>query len=151
MESPAPRCINCQNFNGCQGANGICRMRIRFFSALGCLGLLAAFHTPAAFSKEVTPSDFIKSVYQTLLKYEEEFKSSGYIRGSCEDARIANSKGVSLLGYDATKTRFEMYLSAARNQYKNDKDATEGYYRYLADIQTAAFSRALMAECPKVW
>ena len=21
-----PRCINCQNFNGCQGGNGICRV-----------------------------------------------------------------------------------------------------------------------------
>ncbi len=126
-------------------------MLIRFRFALGCLGLIAAFLAPAAVSKEVTPADFIESVYQTLLKYEAEFKSSGYIRGSCEDARIANSKGVSLLGYHATKTRFEMYLSAARNQYKNDKDATESYYRYLADIQTAAFSRALMTECPKVW
>ena len=126
-------------------------MQINFRSALSSLCLLASFHVPVAVSKEVTPADFIESAYQTLLKYEEEFKSSGYIRGSCEDARIANSKGVSLLGYDATKTRFEMYLSAARNKYNNDKDATEFYYFYLADIQTAAFSRAIMSECPKIW
>ena len=127
-------------------------MQIHFRSALVCFCLLlAAFHAPAAVSKEVTPADFIESVYQTLLKYEAEFKSSGYIIGSCEDARIANSKGVSLLGYHSTKTRFEMYLNAARNQYKNDKDATESYYRYLADIQTAAFNRALVSECPNVW
>jgi hypothetical protein len=44
-----------------------------------------------------------------------------------------------------------MYLSTARTDFKDVKDAGEDYFRYLADIQTAAFSRALMAECPKVW
>jgi len=56
-------------------------MQTRFRSVLGflCL-LLAAFHAPAAVSKEVTRADFIEITYQTLLKYEAEFKSSGYIR-----------------------------------------------------------------------
>jgi hypothetical protein len=127
-------------------------MQTRFRSVLGflCL-LLAAFHAPAAVSKEVTRADFIEITYQTLLKYEAEFKSSGYIRGSCEDARIANSKGVSLLGHRASSVRLEMYLSSLRNEFKDEKDATEDYFRYLADIQTAAFIRALMTECPDVW
>ena len=127
-------------------------MQTRFRSVLGflCL-LLAAFHVPAAVSKEVTRADFIEITYQTLLKYEAEFKSSGYIRGSCEDARIANSKGVSLLGHRASSVRLEMYLSSLRNEFKDEKDATEDYFRYLADIQTSAFIRALMTECPDVW
>jgi hypothetical protein len=54
-------------------------MWIRFCSALGCLGLLAAFNAPAAFSKEVTRADFIKITHQTLKRYEAEFKSSGYM------------------------------------------------------------------------
>jgi hypothetical protein len=126
-------------------------MQICFRSALGCFGLLAAFHAPVAFSKEVTRADFIEITYQTLKKYEAEFKSSGYIKNSCDKGRILNSKGVSLLGYRATQKRYEMYLSTARTDFKDEKDAGEDYFRYLADIQTAAFSRAVMSECPKVW
>jgi hypothetical protein len=44
-----------------------------------------------------------------------------------------------------------MYLSSLRNEFKDEKDATEDYFRYLADIQTAAFIWALMTECPDVW
>ena len=126
-------------------------MQIPFRSALGCLGLLAAFHAPVAFSKEVTPVDWVEFRYQALQKYEEEFKLSGYIKNSCDRGRFLNSKGVALLGYRETQKRYEMYLSAARDDFKDEKDAGEDYFRYLADIQTAAFSRALMAECPKVW
>ena len=126
-------------------------MRIRFRSALGCLGLLAAFHAPLAFSKEVTRAYFIEITYQTLKKYEAEFILSGYIKNSCDKGRFLNSKGVSLLGYRATQKRYEMYLSTARTDFKDEKDAGEDYFSYLADIQTATFSRALMAECPKVW
>jgi hypothetical protein len=105
----------------------------------------------AAVSKEVTRADFIEITYQTLQKYEDEFKSSGYIKNSCDKGRFLNSSGVSLLGYLATQKRYEMYLTSLRNEFKDEKDAEEDYFRYLADIQTAAFGRAVMSECPKVW
>ena len=127
------------------------RVTIHFRSALGCLCLLAVFHAPAISSKEVTPVDWVEFRYQTLKKYEEEFKLSGYIKNSCDRGRFLNSKGVAFLGYRETQKRYEMYLSTARTDFKDEKDAVEDYFRYLADIQTAAFSRALMAECPKVW
>ena len=118
-------------------------MQIPFRSALGCLGLLAAFHAPVAFSKEVTPVDWVEFRYQALQKYEEEFKLSGYIKNS--------SKGVALLGYRETQKRYEMYLSAARDGFKGEKNIQDNFFRDLADIQTAAFSRAVISECPKVW
>ena len=126
-------------------------MRIRLRSALGCLGLLAAFHAPASVSKEVTPVDWVEFRYQALQKYEEEFKLSGYIKNSCDKGRFLNSKGVSLLGYRATQKRYEMYLSTTRDGFKGEKNIQENFFRDLADIQTAAFSRAVMSECPKVW
>ena len=126
-------------------------MHICFRSALGCFGLLAAFHAPVAFSKEVTPVDWVEFRYQALQKYEEEFKLSGYIKQSCDKGRFLNSKGVSFLGYRETQKRYEMYLSAARDGFKDEKNVQENFFRDLADIQTAAFSRAVMSECPKVW
>ena len=126
-------------------------MQIRFRSALGCFGLLAAFHAPVAFSKEVTPVDWVEFRYQALQKYEEEFKLSGYIKNSCDKGRFLNSKGFSLLGYRATQKRYEMYLSTARDGFKGEKNIQENFFRDLADIQTAAFSRAVISECPKVW
>ena len=126
-------------------------MQIRFRSALGCFGLLAAFHAPVAFSKEVTPIDWVEFRYQALQKYEEEFKLSGYIKNSCDRGRFLNSKGVAFLGYRETQKRYEMYLSAPRDGFKDEKNIQENFFRDLADIQTAAFSRAVMSECPKVW
>ena len=126
-------------------------MRIRLRSALGCFGLLAAFHAPVAFSKEVTPVDWVEFRYQALQKYEEEFKLSGYIKNSCDRGRFLNSKGVAFLGYRETQKRYEMYLSAARDGFKGEKNIQDNFFRDLADIQTAAFSRAVISECPKVW
>ena len=126
-------------------------MQIRFRSALGCFGLLAAFHAPVAFSKEVTPIDWVEFRYQALQKYEEEFKLSGYIKNSCDRGRFINSKGVAFLGYRDTQKRYEMYLSAARDGFKGEKNIQDNFFRDLADIQTAAFSRAVISECPKVW
>ena len=126
-------------------------MTIHFRSALGCLCLLAVFHAPAISSKEVTPVDWVEFRYQTLKKYEEEFKLSGYIKNSCDRGRFLNSKGVAFLGYRETQKRYEMYLSAARDGIKGEKNNQENFFRDLADIQTAAFSRAIMSECPKIW
>ena len=127
--------------------------RVHFLFRFAPIGLcfLTLLPIPGAISGKVTRSDFIRITYKTLLKYEAEFKSSGYIAGSCEDGLIANAKGVSLLGHRASNVRFEMYLESLRNEFKNEKDATESYFRYLADIQTAAFIKALTAECPNVW
>ena len=127
------------------------RVTIHFRSALGCLCLLAVFHAPAISSKEVTAVDWVEFRYQTLQKYEEEFKLSGYIKNSCDRGRFLNSKGVAFLGYRETQKRYEMYLSAARDGFKGEKNIQENFFRDLADIQTAAFSRAIMSECSKVW
>jgi hypothetical protein len=129
----------------------VSRVRVRFRFAVVGLCFSTSIPVPAAISKELTRTDFVKITYQTLLKYESEFKLSGYIVGSCEDGLIANTKGVSLLGHRASNVRFEMYLESLRNEFKNEKDATESYFRYLADIQTAAFVKAFTAECPNVW
>ena len=126
-------------------------MPIRFRAALGCLCLFAVFHAPVSSSKEVTSVDCVEFRYQTLLKYEEEFKLSGYINNSCDRGRLLNSKGVSFLGYRETQKRYEMYLSAARDGFRGEKYIQENFFRDLADIQTAAFSKAVMSECPKIW